>query len=31
MFNFIAALMLGGLLALALAVWVYQIYFDAHE
>jgi hypothetical protein len=31
MLNFIAAALLAGLLAIALAVWVYQIYFDAHD
>jgi hypothetical protein len=25
------AALLAGLLAIALAVWVYQVYFDAHD
>jgi hypothetical protein len=31
MLNIIAAVLLAGLIAIALAVWVYQIYFDTHE
>jgi hypothetical protein len=31
MLNLIVAALLAGLLAIALAVRVYQIYFDAHD
>jgi hypothetical protein len=31
MLNFIVAALLTGLLAIALAVWLYGLYFDSHD